>query len=356
MSHLTGSASPKPRLAGGVEARIKKKDTSLPGNPAPRAGRVTCASLIFSISLCFVCSSGAAEREMTLQWDHSIDAPYLQSYRIYYYTAPGDVGSLNVADYALSYKLAGGKPVPINPVTDPKTITIDKSNTQITLLFSDAGKRYYFAVAAVGTKGEESIPALVDASPRGVVKPIKAADPADAARESKKPPKEQNGVAFRGDHYVIGPEDVLLIHVWREEAFTRTLPVRIDGRISLPLIDDVQAAGLTPLQLKGVLVNRLKVFVENPNVTVTVMEANSFKVYVSGEVKLPGVQHIRSETTLVKLIIMAGGFTEWANQKKILIISRDKGVEKRTTVNYLKILDGEEPDIPVKRGDTVVVR
>lgn len=166
----------------------------------------------------------------------------------------------------------------------------------------------------------------------------------------------QGAVAADNNQYIIGPEDVLLIFVWREEAFTRTLPVRIDGKISLPLLDDIQAAGLTPLQLKEGLVNKLKAFVENPNVTVTVMEANSFKVYVSGEVKQPGVQRIRSEMTLVNLIILAGGFTEWANQKKILIITKEKGVEKRKTVNYQKILDGEEPDILIKRGDTVIVR
>jgi len=167
--------------------------------------------------------------------------------------------------------------------------------------------------------------------------------------------KVQGAVAADNNQYIIGPEDVLLIYVWREEAFTKTLP-RIDGKISLPLLDDIQAAGLTPLQLKEALVNKLKAFVENPHVTVTVMEANSFKVYVSGEVKLPGVQRIRSEMTLVNLIILAGGFTEWANQKKILIITKEKGVEKRITANYQKILDGEEPDILIKRGDTVIVR
>lgn len=175
----------------------------------------------------------------------------------------------------------------------------------------------------------------------------KAADPVS---------KGQGAVAADSDQYIIGPEDVLLIYVWREEAFTKTLPVRIDGKISLPLLDDIQAAGFTPLQLKKVLMDKLKAFVENPNVTVTVTEANSFKAYVSGEVKLPGVQRIRSEITLVNLIIMAGGFTEWANQKKILIITKEKGVEKRMTVNYQKILDGEEPDVLIKRGDTVIVR
>jgi polysaccharide export outer membrane protein len=175
----------------------------------------------------------------------------------------------------------------------------------------------------------------------------KAADPSG---------KAQGAVAADNDQYVIGPEDVLLIYVWKEESITKTVPVRIDGKISLPLVNDIQAAGLTPLQLKEALTEKLKGFVENPTITVTVMEANSFKVYVSGEVKNPGVQHIRSEITLVKLIIMAGGFTEWADQKKILIITKEKGAEKRMIVNYRKIIEGEEPDIVIKRGDTVIVR
>jgi polysaccharide export outer membrane protein len=169
--------------------------------------------------------------------------------------------------------------------------------------------------------------------------------------------KVQKAVAVDNNQYIIGPEDVLYIHVWKEDAFTKTVPVRIDGKISLPLVNDIQAADLTPLQLKEVLIEKLKTFVENPIVTVTVIEANSFKVYVSGEVKQPGVHTIRSEITLVKLIIMAGGFTEWADQKNILIITKEKGIEKRRTVNnYKKIVDGEEPDIVIKRGDTVIVR
>jgi polysaccharide biosynthesis/export protein len=168
--------------------------------------------------------------------------------------------------------------------------------------------------------------------------------------------KSQGAIAADSDQYIIGPEDVLLIYVWREDAFTRTLPVRMDGKISLPLLDDIQAAGLTPLQLKEALTDKLKGFVDNPTVTVTVMEANSFKVYLSGEVSKPGVYNLRSETTLVKLIIMSGGFTEWANQKKILIITKEKGAEKRITANYKKIIEGEEPDVLIHRGDTVIVR
>ena len=163
-------------------------------------------------------------------------------------------------------------------------------------------------------------------------------------------------VATDSDQYIIGPEDVLSIYVWKEESITKTVPVRIDGKISLPLVNDIQAAGLTPLQLKEALTEKLKGFVASPTISVTVMEANSFKVYVTGEVQKPGVQQIRSEIGLINLIVLAGGFTEWANPKKILIITKEKGVEKRITVNYRKIVEGEEPDIVIKRGDTIIVK
>ncbi len=113
----------------------------------------------------------------------------------------------------------------------------------------------------------------------------------------------------------------------------------------MPLIDEVQAAGLTPLQLKQTITEKLKQFIDNPNVSVVVTEANSFKVFVTGEVRTPGVYRLRSETTLLQIIPMAGGFTEWANQKKILIIRKEGGKEKRITANYKKILEGEDPKI-----------
>ena len=162
-------------------------------------------------------------------------------------------------------------------------------------------------------------------------------------------------VVAGGDKYIIGPEDVLHIFVWKEESLTKTVPVRIDGKISLPLLDDIQAAGLTPLQLKEELTNKLKGFVDNPTVTVTVTEANSYRVFISGEVKTPGIVRIRSEITLTKLIIMAGGFTEWANKRKILIITKEDDKEKRITVNYNKIIDGDIPDIVIKHGDTIII-
>jgi polysaccharide export outer membrane protein len=168
----------------------------------------------------------------------------------------------------------------------------------------------------------------------------------------------QAEVAADSDSYVIGPEDVLYIHVYGEEkTLSKEVIVRIDGKISMPLVDDIQAAGLTPLQLKGGLTDRLKKYVESPTVTVIVMQANSFKVYVSGQVKTPGVIRLRTETTLAQAISMVGGFTDWANQKKIIVIRKENGKEKRFTINYKKIINGEDlnANILLKSGDTIIV-
>jgi polysaccharide export outer membrane protein len=169
--------------------------------------------------------------------------------------------------------------------------------------------------------------------------------------------QSQAEVPADSTNYIIGSEDVLYIHVWKEEHLSRTVPVRIDGKISIPLVDEIQAAGLTPLQLKELLMKRLKEFVDIPNISVMVMEANSFKVYISGQVRNPGVYRLRSETTLLQIIPMVGGFTEWANQKKILIIRKENGKEKRMTVNYKKIVKGDDPssNIILKSGDTIIV-
>jgi len=167
---------------------------------------------------------------------------------------------------------------------------------------------------------------------------------------------QAEGVVDR-DHYVIGCEDVLYIHVWKEDALSRTVPVRMDGNISLPLIRDIKAAGLTPLQLEAAITERLKGFYENPTVSVAVMETNSFKVYVSGEVKTPGVYRLRSETTILQIIPMAGGFTEWAKQKKILVIRKENGKETRFTVDYKKAMKGNDlsSNVVLRPGDTLIV-
>ena len=158
--------------------------------------------------------------------------------------------------------------------------------------------------------------------------------------------------------YVIGPEDVLDIYVWKEGELSRRVPVRLDGKISMPLVGEIQATGLTPPMLEEELISRLKAYVEIPNVTVTVLEANSFKVYISGQVAKPGVYTLRSETTLLQFIPMAGGFTEWANQRKILLIRKEGGREKRIFVNYKKIISGDDlsQNLVLKPGDTIIVQ
>lgn len=167
----------------------------------------------------------------------------------------------------------------------------------------------------------------------------------------------QAEVAADSASYVIGSEDVLYIHVWKEETLSKTVSVRMDGKISIPLVDDIQAAGLTPLKLKEKLTEKLRDFVEAPNVTVVVMEANSFKVYFSGEVKSPGVLRLRTETTLAQAISMVGGLTEWANRSKIIVIRKENGKEKRFTINYKKITQGKDlnSNIILKSGDTIIV-
>jgi len=167
----------------------------------------------------------------------------------------------------------------------------------------------------------------------------------------------QGEVPADSDTYIIGAEDIIYIHVWKEEALTRTVTVRMDGKISLPLIDETQAAGLTPWKLKEVLTEKLKKFIDNPYVSVTVNEANSFKIYLSGQIRTPGVYRLRSETTILQIISMAGGVTEWADQKRLIVIRKEAGKEKKITINYKKLSRGEDlnNNIVLKAGDTIIV-
>lgn len=159
------------------------------------------------------------------------------------------------------------------------------------------------------------------------------------------------------ENYVIGIDDVIEISVWKEEGLSKSLVVRMDGKISFPFVDDIVAAGLTPLQVKEELTKKLKEYVEEPIVTVTVREVNSRKVYISGNVKSPGTYKIRNETSVAQLISLAGGLTDWASPAKIIVIRRENGKETAIKVNYKKIIKGEDlnTNIVLKPGDTVLV-
>jgi polysaccharide export outer membrane protein len=159
------------------------------------------------------------------------------------------------------------------------------------------------------------------------------------------------------ESYVIGQGDLLEVFVWRNEQLSREVVVRPDGKISLPLIQDVQAEGLRVLQLKDQITRRFSEYLENPRVTVIVKEINSYKVSVLGRVVKPGVYPITGNTTLVEAISMAGGFTEWANKRKITVITNQGGKKKKIRINYNKIISGKDPNqnIILQRDDTIVV-
>jgi polysaccharide export outer membrane protein len=160
-----------------------------------------------------------------------------------------------------------------------------------------------------------------------------------------------------GTQYIIGPEDVLKINVWNEPQLSLSVPVRTDGKISLPLINDVQVVGLTPIVLKDELTKKIAQYIENPTVSVIVEQVNSMKVFVVGNVTTPGVYDAKREVNVLQAISMAGGFTEWANKRKIKIFRKYGGVEKVIKVNYNKIVSGNHPElnIPLQPGDTIVV-
>jgi polysaccharide export outer membrane protein len=175
------------------------------------------------------------------------------------------------------------------------------------------------------------------------------------AQESKKHPlADPAGIP---ENYVIGKGDVLRVFVWRNEQLSGQFTVRPDGKISLPLIQDLSAEGLTVPQLKEQITGRLKQYVQNPTVTVIVEQINSYKVSVLGRVTTPGVYSITGDTTLVEAISMAGGFTEWANKRKITVIRSQGGKDRKLRINYKKILSGKDPSLNIilNRGDTIIV-
>jgi polysaccharide export outer membrane protein len=157
--------------------------------------------------------------------------------------------------------------------------------------------------------------------------------------------------------YVIGPQDVLDINVWKEPDMTRVVPVRPDGKISLPLINDVQAAGVTPQQLAADITTKLKKFLTEPQVTVIVSAINSQRVFVIGEVIHAGAFQLVPGTTVLQALANAGGFTTFANVKKIHVMRVVNGKHVELPFNYREVLNGDNQDqnIKLEPGDTVVV-
>ena len=182
-----------------------------------------------------------------------------------------------------------------------------------------------------------------------------AAPPPPAPRVA--PVVRSSNAVDMSKEYLIGPEDVLDITVWKNcPDLCRTVPVRPDGKMSLPLVNDVQAAGLTPMDLRQHLTEQLAEYLPSPEVSVIVREVHNFKVAVVGSVKMPGDYEIKSQATVLELIARAQGLTEFANRDKIVVLRQKGPKTERIKFNYRKVAEGDDEDnLYVRAGDIIVV-
>lgn len=160
------------------------------------------------------------------------------------------------------------------------------------------------------------------------------------------------------DTFVIGNDDVLAINVWKEPDISRSIPVRSDGKISLPLVGEVQAAGRTPLKLEQEIAGKLRNYISEPEVTVMVEKINSEKFNILGQVTRPGSYPLTSSATVLDAIALAGGFRDFAKQKAIYILRQNPaGGESRIPFNYKNVVKGKNPEqnIKLEPRDTIVV-
>jgi len=179
-----------------------------------------------------------------------------------------------------------------------------------------------------------------------------------AAAASPAPASKTIAQGESPDAYAIGVGDVIEISVWKNPDLTVTVPVRPDGRISVPLLGDVQAAGVTPLALKTVLTNGFRDYITAPGVSVVVKEVNSQKIFVTGEVAKPGAYDLKSLTKVMQALAMAGGLTAYAKQRVIVLRDGQGGhADRRIEVDLGAIVSGRHPEdnITLQPGDTLVV-
>lgn len=154
----------------------------------------------------------------------------------------------------------------------------------------------------------------------------------------------------------IGPEDILDVQVWKNTDLSRVVPVRPDGMISLPLVNDIQAAGLTPVELRQQITQRLSEFIPSPEVSVIVREVHSVKVAVLGNVKMPGHYEVNSPSTVLELIARAQGLTEFADRGRIVVLRQNGTSTARIPFNYRKVSqDSDQDNFYVRPGDIIVV-
>jgi polysaccharide export outer membrane protein len=184
-----------------------------------------------------------------------------------------------------------------------------------------------------------------------------AAD-SDSHAKAAQPGNRANVSMVDNKTYVIGENDVLEIDVWKEKEISRTIPVRPDGKISLPLVGEMQASGMTPMQLQDDLTKRLKAYIENPEVTVIVTDPRSHQFNVVGEVNRPGSYQLSQAMTVLDAIAQSGGFKDFAKETKIYVLRpMPDGTRVRIPFNYKQVIKGRDmqENVALKPGDTVVV-
>lgn len=191
-------------------------------------------------------------------------------------------------------------------------------------------------------------------SKTGNASSVKPSDYAQPANDSR--PANDAQPSNVSSDYVIGADDTLHISVWKEPDLTETLPVRPDGKISMPLLNDITAAGLTPLQLRDQISEKLKKYVSDPRVTVVVTGMNSQRIFLTGEVVHTGPIPLLPHMTVLQALAQAG-FTQFANPKAIYLLRTDNGKQAKMPFNYKEVVKGRHPEqnIELKPGDTIVV-
>jgi len=191
-----------------------------------------------------------------------------------------------------------------------------------------------------------------------VVCTLAVAQDAAAPPPAAAPKPTDNATGVRPDAYVIGAEDVISVYVWKEPDMSKTVPVRPDGMISLPLVGELKAAGNTPVQFQGVLADAMKKYVSDPQVTVVVEKVASLNFNIVGEVAKPGYYPLTRRLTVLDAISLAGGFRDFAKTKKVYVLRTSaNGTQERLPFNYKEVIKGQNPqqNIELQPRDTIVV-
>jgi polysaccharide export outer membrane protein len=176
-----------------------------------------------------------------------------------------------------------------------------------------------------------------------------------AARDDADKKKPAQAPAAINDEYQIGPGDKLRIEVYKDPQLSQSVQVRPDGKITLPLVGDMEATGRTPIDLRDTITTALKSFINNPTVTVIVVEALASQVYVMGEVTHPGTMQLYGPTTILQALAMAGGFKEFANTKDVKVLRPTKTGMDTLRFNYKDVINGDAKPFYLRSGDTVIV-